>query len=633
MIIIRDALLMFNTRTLFDTINCTLQAGQKIGVVGKNGAGKSTLLKAIAGQQALDGGQISIERGKKIAYLPQDVVMLSSKNILEEALSVFDEVFATKAELEKLEIVLGEQGSAADPVVVERYAHLASEYAQMDSGSLEVKTKRVLQGLGIGPNVWVKRVDQLSVGWKMRLVLAKLLLQEADFYLFDEPTNHLDIVAKDWFLGFLQASKIGFLLVSHDRYFLDHACTNIIELENGHLTEYYGNYTTYIEQKEEAQLVKEKAYELQQKDIKRRMDTINRFRAKASKASMAQSMLKSLDKMERIEIDRKQTNLSFSFAPVQRAGDIVLTMENIGKSFGENKLFSGASGEIKREEKVALVAANGVGKTTLLSIIMGKLAPDVGTVTFGYNVTSALFEQDQERSLNPEKTIVEEADDACTTSQARGSVRSLLGTFLFPGDDAYKRIKVLSGGEKNRVAMVKVLLANANFLILDEPTNHLDLQSKEILLHALQQFKGTILFVSHDRDFLDALATRILELTPTGLRSYKGNYESYLYQKNQQALTAGPGIAAGQPKQAVVHNAQPPKDESAKAAKEQYEQRKKRNALESKIAKLEKEVANLQDNLGNFAWGSAPHQQAEQQLSTAKGKLALAYAEWEGLAA
>lgn len=639
MLIAKDLCLTFGTQKIFDHVNFTISSKQKVGLVGRNGAGKSTMLKAISGKQSLDGGEVSIERGKKIAYMPQDMVLLSTKTVIDEAFSTFADIFALKKELDQLEEFFNSPAAAdADPEQVERYSHLISECSNIDIPALELRTRQILQGLGFKPERLEMTVDQLSVGWKMRLVLAKLLLQDADLYLFDEPTNHLDIVAKDWFLTFLQESKFGFLLVSHDRYFLDHACSHILELDRGIGTMYYGNYTKYLDQKEQATALKERAAAQQQKEIKRKMDTINRFKASASKATQMQSMMKQLEKIEIIEVDTKPGAVKFSFAPVVRSGDIVLKVENVSKSFDSTILFKNVNFEINRGEKVALVAANGVGKTTLLTCVMGKLPYQTGTISFGYNVTPVLFEQDQEKSLDGSKTILEEVERSCTTSAARERARSMLGAFLFPGDDVEKRIRVLSGGEKNRVAMVKVLLTTGNFLMLDEPTNHLDLESKDVLLQALQQHQGTILFVSHDRSFLDSLATRIIELSPTGVRSYKGNYESYLYCKQhelkEQLAFVAPSLQANKSdaeKKAPQKPVQPvvqPQQEQKLGGKEAYERQKKVASLERKVEKLEAERIDIQQKLGHVEWGSDEYHKIESRLKEISKQLEAAYEEW-----
>ncbi len=636
MLIAQDLELIFGQQEVFNGVSFTIQLGQKVGLVGRNGAGKSTLLKVLAGRQALDKGSVSIERERKIAYLPQEVVLLSSRSVLEETCSVFDAAQELQKTVTNLEAILC-TGEATDEQF-EAYQAAIMELAEFDLPALIVEAKQVLQGLGLGPDRWQIPVDQLSVGWKMRVVLAKLLLQKADLYLFDEPTNHLDIVAQSWFLQFLKNARFGFLLVSHDRYFLDHVCNYIFEVEMGRGTMYTANYTLYLEQKRQAEELKLKQYEAQQRDIKKRMEIINKFRASAARASTAQSMLKSLDKMEKIEIFSGPSTMRITVPPAKRSGDIVMKVEGIAKQFGEKKLFNGVSFDVMRGEKVALVAANGVGKTTLLSILMGKLEQDSGTYTLGHNVMPVLFEQDQERSLNPEKTVLAEAEASAVTLTAHGRLRPLLGSFLFSGDDVEKRIKVLSGGEKNRVAMVKVLLAEGNFLLLDEPTNHLDLQSKEILAQALKQFEGTILFVSHDRTFLDELATRVLELTPTGVRSYKGNFESYQYAKHLEERTElekQGGAPAGGNKQS--NKKQPAKQAAAQAKSVKKEtglsddNKKKLNSLEGKIAKLERESEALALKFADVTWGSDEYKKLEASHEAIKQQLADAYEQWETL--
>ncbi len=631
MLIAQDLELTFGQQEVFKQVSFTIQLGQKVGLVGRNGAGKSTLLKVIGGRQPLDKGAISLERERKIAYLPQEVVLLSSRSILDETCSVFDEAQALQKKVTELEAILA-TGEATDEQF-EEYTTAITALSDFDLPALVVEAKQVLQGLGLGPDRWDTPVDQLSVGWKMRVVLAKLLLQKADLYLFDEPTNHLDIVAQTWFLDFLKNARFGFLLVSHDRYFLDHVCNYIFEVEMGRGTMYTGNYTRYLEQKAQAEELLQKQYDAQQREIKKKMEVINKFRASASRASTAQSMLKALDKMEKVEIHAGPATMRISVPPAKRSGDIVMSVEGISKSFDAKQLFKDVAFNIKRGEKVALVAANGVGKTTLLSILMGKLEQDAGKYTLGYNVEPVLFEQDQERSLDGEKTVLAEAELSAKTQTAHARLRPLLGSFLFSGDDVSKRVRVLSGGEKNRLAMVKVLLAEGNFLLLDEPTNHLDLQSKEILGQALKQFEGTILFVSHDRTFLDELATRILELTPTGIRSYEGNFESYQYAKHvaERALLekqAAAGHLKGPQKKIVTPDAG-----TAKGAARSEDQQKKIKNLESSIAKLEKENETITHKFADVSWGTDEYKKLEVKHAHLKKQLEEAYELWEKLTA
>lgn len=496
MIFLQNAFLKFNDQKIFDDISFSFSDSQKIGLVGINGSGKTTLLKTLAGYITLDSGVVGKQQNKKIAYMPQEMILESKKTIFDEAFSVFD--------IEDLEF------------------------------QTQSKTEKVLIGLGFKKETFDQPIGQLSVGWKMRLVLAKLLLQNANFYLFDEPTNHLDIVAKNWFFEFLKNAQFGFLLVSHDKYFLDNLCDYIFELDKAKGFLYDGNYTNYLIKKEHRLELLKAKYVKQQKEIAKKERTIERFRAKSSKARMVKSMEKQLEKIDRIELGKENSNIQFSFSDIERSSRIVLEFKNLRKSFDSKEVFRNISGIIERGEKVALISPNGAGKTTLFNLLGGKYPEESPNIVLGNNVQYAVFEQDQIQSLNPKNSIFEQIlyDYPQVPEQ---SIRNILGTFLFSGEDIHKKIEVLSGGEKNRVGMVKVLLKNANFLLLDEPTNHLDIQSKEILIKALQTYKGTIFFVSHDRDFVNSLATRIFELTPTGLLTYSGDYDSYLLYKKSEA--------------------------------------------------------------------------------------------------
>ncbi|MCF7799714.1 ABC-F family ATP-binding cassette domain-containing protein [Candidatus Babeliales bacterium] len=623
----KDLNLFFRQQTVFDDISFNINLDQKIGLVGRNGSGKTTLLKVLAGQQNLDSGTLSIQKDCTLAYMPQEVVLLSDKNILQEAFSVFGELLEFKEESDKLEQDL------TCPLDIERYAFLQEKLSEFDYAAKLIQTKKILLGLGFLEQDFENKVCELSVGWKMRLVLGKLLLQDADFYLFDEPTNHLDIVAKDWFLDFLKNARFGFILVSHDRYFLNNLCEYIYELSLGKLNVYRGNYTKYLELKEQNKLLQEKKFVEQQKYIKKQEEVISRFKAKASKAKMAQSMMKSLDKIERIEIEHEQKTVNFSFHDIKRAGKVVLKVKNLSKIFGDKVIFKNVNFEIERGQKVAVVAPNGMGKTTLFNTVIGKLKPDSGSIELGYNVDLAIFEQDQNRSLNLENTILQEVENSCTTSQTRAKVRSFLGGFLFSGDSVDKKIKVLSGGEKNRVAMVKVLLQNANFLILDEPTNHLDLQSKEILLKALRQYSGTILFVSHDRDFLNELADHIFELTHDGICSYVGNYDAFLYQKAEQEksdINFFDDKNIENKKQ--IKNINVGQDLDKKLEKKQdYKTRKKMANLESKIARLEKEKSLVYVKLGHAIYGTQEYDNLNSRVQDVEQDLEDCYKLWEEL--
>ena len=608
--------LSFGSRVLFDQISFDINEDQRIGLIGKNGSGKSTLLEAIVGLQQLDSGTITISKNKKIAYLAQDVVLASQLNILEETMTAFATLMMLKNELDLLE----QQMSDGQEVDLERYAHLHDELKEANPEALAAKTKKMLLGLGFKEADFDKPIASLSIGWRMRIVLAKLLLQNADFYLFDEPTNHLDIFAKDWFLDFLKAAPFGFMLVCHERYFLDHLCKQIFELEMGEGTFYQGNFSAYEVQKEHNRALLEAAYVLQQKEIKQKEENIARFRASASRAKQAQSWIKQLEKVERIVLPPTLKNIKFSFPPTARSGSMVLKVESLGFSFPDKPIFKNVSFEIERGQKVAIVASNGGGKSTLFNIISGKLPMQTGSVTFGSNVTSALFDQDQNAALDAKKSVLDNIDGSCAPGITTATVRAFLGAFLFSGEDVDKKIGVLSGGEKNRVGMVKVLLQKANLLLLDEPTNHLDLDSKKVLLDALRAYEGTVLFVSHDRAFLNDLATRIIELTPTGIISFDGNYDEYLYYKKHV-------LEAQQNKEikAIV------RAESKKElpAVNQYELNKKIKALERRIEQFEYRIREQELKFANLIYGTEEYKKAEKSLIDLKAQYLKAMKEWE----
>ncbi|MFH1644328.1 MAG: ABC-F family ATP-binding cassette domain-containing protein [bacterium] len=618
MLTAKDVTLIFGDKIIFNDISFNISKHQKIGLVGRNGSGKSTLLKVIDKIQNLDDGQISIEKNIKIAYLPQEVTLISTKTILDEALSVFEHDVKLKKELDELENYFHSHQKEHCSEKLERYAQLQHELQDKDIESIIVEAKKMLLSLGFFQNQFEKPVNQLSVGWKMRLVLAKLLLQKADFYLFDEPTNHLDIVAKDWFLDFLQYSRFGFMLVSHDRYFLDHACDYIFDLEMGRLKVYHSNFSKYLEFKQKDKELLESQYKNQQREIKKKEELIDRFRAKASKAKMAQSLIKELGKIELIEIPHEQKSIRINFPPVARSGKIVLQVDGLSKIFDGKTIFKNASFELIRGDKAAIVAANGKGKTTLLNLIMNKYDLETGEFKLGHNVKVAYFEQDQENSLNKNNTVLQEVEGVCKNAEQRGRVRGLLGTFLFSGDDVDKKISVLSGGEKNRVAMVKTLLQDANFLILDEPTNHLDLQSKAILLSALQEYPGTILFVSHDRDFIDRLANKIFELKDDEVITYAGNYESFLYHKKQLEIDS-----EKKEKDKIE------KRESKKENKDIYEKRRELKRIERKIDSLEKELNDLNKRFEILEFGSQEFNETNKKIELIKKELDEYFEKWE----
>ena len=519
--------LAFNNKIIFNNLSFIINQKDKIGLVGRNGSGKTTLLKAIIDHSVLDSGTVTIQSRKKVAYMPQEVVLESQVSVLEETLTTFVELIKIQDQIKKIEIDLENDLNEA---LLSKYTKLHDKLNELNPDYLAAKAKKILMGLGFSEEQLYDPVSKFSVGWKMRIVLAKLLLQEADFYFFDEPTNHLDITAKDWFLDFLKEADFGFILICHERYFLDELCTKILELELGKATWYNGNYSKYIVQKEHNMEILKSSYVQQQKDIKRKQAVIDKFRS-GQRSRMAQSMEKALEKIDRVEIPPAPKTMSFNFPPIKESGKEVISVHNLSHKFDDKTIFKNVSFEVKRGQKISIVAPNGVGKTTLFNLIAGILPLQNGTVKFGYNVKYALFAQDQNKILDKNLSIIDNLNNLCPSATEQ-SIRNFLGAFLFSGEDAFKKVSVLSGGEKNRVGMISILLQNANLLLLDEPTNHLDIPSKEVLLHALQEYKGTILFVSHDKDFINDLATDIIELTASGVHLYQGNYDDYLHDRN-----------------------------------------------------------------------------------------------------
>ncbi len=620
MLILRNLTLSFGNQIVFDHISETIQQSERIGLFGLNGSGKSTLLKAIAGMQKLDGGTISCARGKTIAYLPQEVTLVSEASILDETMTTFKELASIQQKIDAIEAELA--AGQSNEQLLESYSDLCMQRATLEPEKKRAAAIQMLTGLGFSEAQLNTSVQTLSVGWKMRIVLAKLLLQEADFYLFDEPTNHLDIVAKEWFLQFLESAPFGFLLVCHEKRFLNRLCTHILELERGKGTRYTGSYDEYVVQKAETRERIYAAYEQQQKEIARQQATINRFKA-GTKSRMAQSMEKRLSKVDRIELPPDSRIMAFPLPAITKSGKTALIVKNVSYTFGERTIFKNVSFELERGAKAAIVAPNGVGKTTLLNVISGRLPLQTGSVELGYQVTTALFDQDQTRSLDLKKSIFDNVAMAAAHASEQ-TIRGMLGAFLFSGETIQKPAGVLSGGERNRLGMVKTLLQNANLLLLDEPTNHLDIPSKDVLLDALQRYTGTMLFVSHDHDFVNNLATHIIVLSADGATLYHGTYDEYLYQKQMVGkLNAQPTSMQSED---TLKKSTP-----EKPAENDFEHRKKIASIEKTISKLELDITKVGELFADLEYGTPEFDAAMKKLHTLKEQLAAQVAAWEKL--
>ena len=596
----------FGSKLLFEDLHWLLTPKDRVGLVGGNGTGKSTLLKVLAGIEPLDKGTLSVAKGTTTGYLPQDGLSLSGRSVFEECLSVFGNLLEMEREMETLTQQMAEIDPLCDEYqrVAERYHRVETEFQGRDGYSLEAHVHTVLNGLGFSPAGAKRPTEEFSGGWQMRVALAKLLLIKPNLLLLDEPTNHLDLEARNWLEQYLAEYPFAFVIVSHDRYFLDSTVSKILELWNCRAHIYTGNYEHYLEQKAAARAQLGAAYRNQEDRIQHLETFISRFRYQATKARQVQSRIKELEKIERINLPKEEKIIRFSFPQPQPSGRMVAEFRGVAKSYGEKQVFKDTSFVINRGDRVGLVGVNGAGKSTLIKVLAGAEPVTAGECRLGHNVEADYFAQDQYKVLDPDARLLDDlASVAPTALSGQTQLRTLLGCFLFSGDEVFKPIGVLSGGERNRYALARMLLRPPNFLLLDEPTNHLDLQAKDVLLEALQSFKGTVLFVSHDRYFIDKLATRIFEVEGGEFRDYAGNYEDYLWQKGRQA--AGP-VAAPRESQ-VTREVEINEKRQEPAARTKKinpllvrEMQERRNRLEEAISRCEAEIATCEIDLAHF---------------------------------
>ena len=522
-------------RILFVDAAAAIHRGEKVGLVGPNGAGKSTIFRLIMREESPDDGQVSIDRGVTVGYFSQDVGEMAGRSAVAETMDGAGAVAEVAAELRLLEQALADPARADElDRLVARFGDVQARYDELGGYALEARAREILAGLGFSQAMQDGDVGALSGGWKMRVALARILLMRPDAMLLDEPSNHLDIESIIWLEGFLKSYEGALLMTSHDREFLNRVVGKIIEIDGGVLTTYSGNYDFYDRQRALNEAQAEAAYARQQAMLAKEMRFIERFKAQAAKAAQVQSRVKKLDKIEKVEPPKRRKALVFDFPPVSRSGDDVVKIESLHKAYGDHVIYDGLDLIIRRQQRWCVMGVNGAGKSTLLKLIAGETSPDDGSVTVGASVKMGYFAQHAMEVLEPDKTVWQTLEEAFPLASI-GSLRSLAGCFGFSGDEIEKSCRVLSGGEKARLVLARLLYDRPNFLVLDEPTNHLDIATKEMLIAALRDFEGTMLFVSHDREFLAGLSNRVLELGPDGATAYGGGYREYVERSGHEA--------------------------------------------------------------------------------------------------
>ena len=616
----------FGVNEVLRDISFTLQQGDRMGLVGVNGCGKSTLMRIIAGLETPDSGEIAMVRGTRVGYLAQQDMVTHGASVWDELQKVFEPVFEMEKRLRALEAEMAHahEDAARFNRLSSDYDRLSRAFEEADGYAWKSLVSGVLNGLGFKPTQYEQSVDSLSGGEKTRLCLARLLLQKPDLLLLDEPTNHLDMETLQWLENYLSAYRGSVLVISHDRYFLDHVCTGMVEILMGVSEQYSGNYTRYIAQRQERFETRIRAYELQQKEIERQQAIIARYRMFNREKSIraAESREKALERMEKLDKPVDERSIRFSFEARRRTGEDVLMVREVSKSFGEKHLFSGLTLHVRAGDRVALIGPNGVGKSTLIKLIVGEESPDTGDIRYGANVDIGYYDQHQS-SLHPEKTVLDEVWDRFPRME-QSDVRGALGMFLFTGDDVFQPIKTLSGGEKGRVALTALMLRKDNLLLLDEPTNHLDMDSREVLEDALSDFGGTIITVSHDRYFINRVANRIIEMRPDGVTEYMGNYDDYVERKNrpveQEAVAGKTRTELDKEKRREKLNKQALRQLKVRA----QEAERAVGQKEEEIAQLEAQMADpdLYADASRFAEINRAYQKAQAELP-------LLYEQWE----
>ncbi|MFT5215521.1 MAG: ATP-binding cassette subfamily F protein 3 [Glaciecola sp.] len=587
MLNIHNLSIAFQGDYLFENVSFRLKGGDRVGLIGKNGAGKSTLLKVIAGELEYDSGQVAEEKEIRLGFLKQDIDFVLGRTILEEAYEAFTEIKQLEAKLEHINTQLVERTDYESDIYHQLMVDLNDvqhQYEILGGYNYQGETEKILQGLGFNREDFGKLTDTFSGGWRMRIELAKLLLQNNDILLLDEPTNHLDIESIIWLESFLKNYTGAVVIVSHDKMFLDNVTNRTIEISLGKIYDYPKPYSEYLVLREEVKTLQLASQKNQQKQIEQTEKLIEKFRAKASKATMAQSLIKKLDKIDRIEVDQDDNSVMTVNFPISVVpGKVVIETDKVTKNYDKLQVLNKVSLQVERDSKIAFVGQNGQGKSTLAKIIVGELKHE-GTVKLGHNVQIGYFAQNQAEYLDGSKTVLDTMIDAANETN-RSKVRDILGSFLFRGEEADKYVRVLSGGERNRLALAKLLLQPLNVLVMDEPTNHLDIKSKTVLKDALIKFSGTLILVSHDRDFLQGLTNKVYEFKNKHIKEYLGDIDFFLEQRNLENLREAE-------RRDVVKNEDVKTDN-----KQSYQDQKKLKSLNNKLSKIESEISQLEKTI------------------------------------
>jgi len=630
MLSLQNVSVFFGDRTLFKNVSLAVGPHDRIGLVGSNGSGKTTLLRTIAGLHHPDEGAVERARYVAVGYLPQEGIAASGRTLYQEAETAFSDVLEVGDRLSEVQQALARlpHDHPEYAELIEIMGELQHRFEEMDAYRIKSRIEEVLMGLGFSDRDLGRMTEEFSGGWQMRIELAKLLLQEPSVLLLDEPTNHLDLESQQWLESHLKSYDGAVILVSHDRAFLDELTTRTLALEPRGAEEYKGNYSSYVVQSAERRALQERELKNRQKLVEKETEFIERFRYKSSKARQVQSRIKRLEKMETLEVDTVSERIRFSFPPPPASGRVVLELNDIHKQYGPLTLFSGLDCRIERGNRIAVVGVNGAGKSTFARILAGMEPFDSGNRTVGHNVSISYYAQHQAEELDLTRTVLEVVDESAQ-GPIRTQLRNILGTFLFHGDDVFKKVSVLSGGEKSRLALAKMLLRPANFLIMDEPTNHLDMQSKEMLQAALSGFEGTLVIVSHDRSFLDPIVNTVYEFSPGGMRSFLGTVSEFIEKKNKERSGE-----ASEPRRESKANQ---KERKRQEAEERKRRHKRLEPLKKRLKEVEKKIQTQEARKKELETMMAKeefyHRPDVRELTAEYGEIQRslegAYAEWE----